>query len=412
MDSDKEYLSLPHGMFDRDSKWVKRERNILLLHDKCGESIACNVKKYSPVGYSSTFERSANTTSDKVYKFMNKTGKSLTLSCDSTPNVFREYVTTMNGEASRVSFVAPLFRYRNSHTRNFTQIGYAIINEKKENNENDFLYLAQLVQAMVSLFKGLNLETKLYINNYQALREILINYIPLEELPDILYQLQFAENSGREKILKEKVTDKDICETLINILTSASIKIDKDISEKDLSWLPKEYSAIYKVAQTLERMTGDEVYLNLRDLHSIETIDNYAVRFKTIDGVSLGDGGEYTNYALNFNDKIKSFWSVASGVEVLERNMPIDNEKNPENRIAIFNIDSSIEFVTKVLVYLNNSDYQVSYKGITKDLGKSIRKAKNEYTDIVILGKNEETENKIKIKSLISDKTLEIDIKN
>lgn len=32
--SDQEYLRLPHGMFDRDEEWIKRERAILENHAK------------------------------------------------------------------------------------------------------------------------------------------------------------------------------------------------------------------------------------------------------------------------------------------------------------------------------------------------------------------------------------------
>lgn len=151
--SDQEYLRLPHGMFDRDEKWIKRERAILENHAKSGEKIGCKLKKYSPLGYSSTFIRGANTAKDKVYTLNSKSGKSLILSCDSTPSVFRNYIVQNNGQPQRTSFVAPLFRYRNSHSRHFTQIGYSMINEKKTDDENLDINLIQLARAMTDLFQ-------------------------------------------------------------------------------------------------------------------------------------------------------------------------------------------------------------------------------------------------------------------
>ena len=47
--SEQEYLRLPHGMFDRDEEWIKRERAILENHAKSGEKIGCKLKKYSPL---------------------------------------------------------------------------------------------------------------------------------------------------------------------------------------------------------------------------------------------------------------------------------------------------------------------------------------------------------------------------
>ena len=37
--SDNEYLRLPHGMFDREEEWIKRERKMLDLHARSGEKI-------------------------------------------------------------------------------------------------------------------------------------------------------------------------------------------------------------------------------------------------------------------------------------------------------------------------------------------------------------------------------------
>ena len=120
--SEQEYLRLPHGMFDRDEEWIKRERAILENHAKSGEKIGCKLKKYSPLGYSSTFIRGANTAKDKVYTLNSKSGKSLILSCD-------------------------------SHSRHFTQIGYSMINEKKVDDENLDINLIQLARAMTDLFQ-------------------------------------------------------------------------------------------------------------------------------------------------------------------------------------------------------------------------------------------------------------------
>lgn len=150
----EEYLNLPHGMFDRDEEWIKRERIILENHFQSGQAIGCELKKYSPLGYTSTFIRGANTAKDKVYTLNSKSGKSLILSCDSTPSVFRNYVVNNNGQPQRVAFISPLFRYRNSHSRHFTQIGYSIINEKKQNDGELDIYLIQLAKAMTDLFKA------------------------------------------------------------------------------------------------------------------------------------------------------------------------------------------------------------------------------------------------------------------
>lgn len=404
---DNEYLRLPHGMFDRDEEWIKRERKILDTHAKNGEKIGCKLKKYSPLGYSSTFIKGVNAGNGKVYTLNSKSGKSLTLSCDSTPSVFRNYATNNNGEAQRVAFIAPLFRYRNSHTRHFTQIGYSIINEKPSKDESLDINLIQLAKSMVDLFSENGIKTKININDYQALRQILLKYLKKEEIPRILYKLQFASKEERVEIFKEVITDKNKCNEMVDLFQQEPRKVKyKDEKENKLN-LPEEYMRIYKMAEGLSYITGVEVYFNPTDLHSIETIDKFALRFKTLDDVALGDGGEYTEYAKRWNNKIKNFWSVASGVEAIERNSPKREIEELKRKIAICNIDASEEFILKIMKILNNNEEIVSYKGNIKNIGKAIKKLKDEYTHLVIVGSKEEHENKITLQSL--DKEIQIE---
>lgn len=408
MDGNDEYLRLPHGMYDRDEHWIKRARVILDTHDKCGEKIGCKVKKYSPLGFSSTFIKGANTATDKVYKFNSKTGKSLMLSCDSTPSIFREYVNSTQGEPKRISFVAPLFRYRKSHTRNFTQIGYSIINEKKAETDNVDIRLIEISKAMVNLCQSIGLKPQIHLNDYGALRNILSQYISEEELPGALHKLQFATQKDRIEFFKTHIKDEEVCNQMIDLFSRETVKVEEgDVKENKLN-LPKEYKNIYKMAVGLNYITGADIYFNPTDLHSIETIDNYALRFKTENGTNLGDGGEYTNYAKRFNDKITSFWSVASGVEALERNSPEFEINTIKNKIAVCNIDASSEFVLEAIKALEELGDTVSYTGQVKNIGKTIKRLKDKYTHIVVLGKAEEVGENIKVKCLETGEIMEL----
>ena len=217
--SDNEYLRLPHGMFDREEEWIKRERNILDLHAKSGEKIGCKLKKYSPLGYSSTFIRGANTAKDKVYTLNSKSGKSLILSCDSTPSVFRNYVTSSNGEPQRIAFVAPLFRYRNSHSRHFTQLGYSMINEKPSGDESLDINLIQLAKSMTDLFDANGIKTKIHINDYGALRNILSKYVSEDEISELQHTLQFSSKEERIQIFQQVIRDKNLCNQLVDLFS-------------------------------------------------------------------------------------------------------------------------------------------------------------------------------------------------
>lgn len=400
MTKNEEYLRLPHGIYDRDSRWARKEREILDKHDEIGRKIGCEVIKYAPIGYSSTYQRAGNESNEKVYEFASKTGKALMLSCDSTPSVFREYLSSGEIKGKRVSFVAPLFRYRKGHSRHFTQIGYAIINEPKDVTTNIDVRIVELVKSMTDLFKAMEVPIKIYINDYKALRKILKKDFSNDELPLVLHKLQFSTLEERIEFFEENVRDEvrrhqlkklfSMKETMINGLEAVDNKLK----------LPDEYLEIYDMSKAISLISDVKIIFDSTNLHSIHTIDNYALRFVTETGNHLGDGGEYTSYAQKYDSRISSFWSVASGVEAIERNNVSNLQEEKVRKVALFNIDASCFFSIQALKQIIDDGYNVTYKGKVTRLSKAIKKLDNSYTHISVIGRNEENKNFIKIKNL------------
>ena len=162
------------------------------------------------------------------------------------------------------------------------------------------------------------------------------------------------------------------------------------------------------MGEALKYFAGVDVYFDPADLHSIETIERFALRFRTLDNIALGDGGEYTRYAHRWNNKIRNFWSVASGVEAIERNSQNLNIEEAKRKIAVYNIDASNDFVLQVMKKLGDMGENVAYKGITKNIGKMIKKAQKDYSHFVVVGTNEENGGDIRIKSINSDEVITI----
>ena len=256
------------------------------------------------------------------------------------------------------------------------------------------------------------IKINIHINNYEALRNILSEYVPKESISEILHQLQFSSLEERMQIFEKYITDKTRCEQLKNVFRLEPEKMNyKDLNEKEIN-LPKEYLGIYKMAKGLSYITNTEVFFDPQDLHSIETIDNYALRFRTKDGIALGDGGEYSNYAKRWNDKIQSFWSVASGVEAIERHSPQLDFDEIRRKIAVCSIDATPNFILKVIKELEDMGECVVYKGKIKNVGKVFKQAKNDFSHVAILGSNEENGDKIRIKSIKGDDDFELDSPN
>lgn len=399
MKNNDEYLRLPHGMFDRNSQWVRREREILKRHDEIGRKAGCEVKKYTPLGFSETYQRGTNAANDKVYKFESKTGKSLMLSSDSTPSIFREYLASGESKSKRIAFVAPLFRYKKSNSRHFTQIGYAIINEPKDNSEID-IKIIELAKSMIELCSSMGIQINICLNDYEALKKMLSDDISREEMPEVQHKLQFYSKEERVEFFNQRIKDCNKRTQLIDLFSREPEKITEfDESENKMN-LPQEYMGIYRMAKGLKTVANIDIIFDPTNLHSIETLENYALRFTTLKGVHLGDGGEYTTYAKRFDERIKTYWSVASGVEAIERNSPLIIEPQKVNKLAMFNTDASAWFVIEMIKFLEDKGYAVVYQGRTNKIGKAIKKLDEDFTHLTIIGKNEETSQELRIREL------------
>ena len=213
-------------------------------------------------------------------------------------------------------------------------------------------------------------------------------------------------------IFDKYITDTRRGEQLKNVFQLDSVKISYSDAKTNKLNLPEEYIGIYKMAEGLSYITNNEVYFDPQDLHSIETIDNFALRFRTTDGIALGDGGEYSNYAKRWNDKIQSFWSVASGVEAIERNSPEINFDEVQRKVALCSMDASPNFILKVIKELEEMGECVVFKGKVKNVGKAIKQARKEFSHIAIIGKNEENGENIKVKAIDGKDDFEIESPN
>ncbi len=389
MSTNDEYLRLPRGFFDRDEEWVQFKRQVLSTHTTVGSSIGANLLELSPLGFRDTFTKASNNAGDKVFDFADKAGRQLFLACDSTPAVLRNYCNNnQQGKATRVGFVAPLFRYRDGPTRHFSQIGYAAINEALPTNAVDFSLL-QLVGAMTNLCKKSNLTIQVFINDFKALRTMLNDGgISNEEMPDFLHSLQFSTLEQRADLLKERISNPHVLPDLLDVLTL-----------QRLGQAP--YQHIHEMALAIKRYTGADVIIDTTNLHSVETVSGYAVRFLTQEGVHLGDGGQYNNFGQTFDSRVQTVRSVATGVEAISQNIPIPSLPSPENKIMVLNLGASDHFVTQALQHLGEKGFSVVYGGIPANLAKAIKKVASEgYTHLTILGDTEEKSSEIYVKEL------------
>lgn len=403
-----EHLRLPRGMFDRNSKWVSHELQIMIAHKECGELIGCNVVKYAPVSFKSTFTRECNTANDKIYEFNDRAGRRLVLTCDSTAPVFREYLSRDPHDGDRISFVCPVFRYwtDNAHNRYFTQIGYSIVNEHESSNPVDF-HLVQISMAMKLLLNRLSIETKVYLNDYQALRQVFSPYIDGSDLKRFLYRFQFSNLSTRLSMIHNVIEDTRLREQMCTMFSSPPQIITMGRKENLLA-LPDAYLHLYEMAEALKQTLHCDIYFCPTDLHCIETIDSYTVRFLTDDGYAIAEGGKYSAFAHRFDKRLTTFWSICTGVEPLERMGQWTHDSNLCKTVAVYEFGADNAFILQALCAIRKMDLIPCFVGKITNVRKAVKQAHKKYPFCTILGEDEQKRKRIQLKDFRQNAVFDI----
>jgi len=398
MSEQGEYLRLPHGMFDREESWILKKRSILDLHHSVGQGIGCDLAEFSPVCFSSTFRKASNTTGDKTYEFDDRSGRSLMLSSDSAPSYMRHYLNNYpQSDEARFAFVAPLFRYRRTPTRHFTQIGYVSINEPESTNAVD-IPLVEFAEAISEICGHYHIKNRVLLNDLSVLKKLCVESgVDAAEVPEFLHKLQFAGKTERVHIIHNQCKDSSTKNDLIKILTS-EIELLGSASVSPV--LSTHYGDLVQMGKALHKTTGADIFFDTANLHSAETISRYMLLFQKEDGTHLGDGGIYNSYANTFSSKITTLRGVATRVEAIEGNGVFDKLEKQNERLVILQHGATPEFVLHVRQKLKELFKIVSCTQVTKNMSKSLNKAAKKNDLVVVLGAIEEQNKEIEIRHL------------
>lgn len=405
-----EYLRLPRGMHDRDSTWNDHKNRILEIHNQCGKKIGCDVVSYSHVSFKSTFTKDCNITNDKIYEFTDKSGRSLVLTCDSTASILREFLCDPLYLPRRISFITPIFRYwtDSAHNRFFTQLGYCILNEPPNSGIVDF-HILQLASAMYEFLSKLGIATTIFLNDYTAIKNIFSKYIESNVLKDFIYKFQFSSTDQRLSIIDEVISDSKLQEQMHCLFSSEPTKLSPygSLDGNPLN-LPNEYLGIYDMASIVKKVCNTDIYFCPTDLHCIEMMDSYTIRFMVNNSFAIAEGGNYSEYAKKFNKNVRSFWSVCSGIEPLERTASWSKTCDSSSRVAVYNYGASSLFILSVIDALKRCNYIPCFISDTENVRSAIKIVRKRYEKIAIVGKEEEEQRYVHIKDLSMGQSIKI----
>lgn len=269
------------------------------------------------VGFAATFDRAANTTGNKVYRFSDLKDRDLILSPDSTAGIFRWYLDEcldLNG--IKCSWVAPCFRYRNVQHRGFHQFGFAAINTLHCPNGNLDWPLIEVTNSLLKIFKNdLGLDISIEVTNIGGIRRLLVDAAKSGESGALLGQLYSIKSKDeRSRYLRRYCKQNPAHEALEFLFGQTDRSTISHEAEELLEALTNEMQTF---ADHIIEISG--IGYCLQTLHSSEILSGLGVRFFTASGTFVGDGGRYDVYGQAFDDRIKSVVSTCSGVEMISR---------------------------------------------------------------------------------------------
>ena len=96
------------------------------------------------------------------------------------------------------------------------------------------------------------IKINIHINNYEALRNILSEYVPKESISEILHQLQFSSLEERMQIFEKYITDKTRCEQLKNVFRLEPEKMNYKSLAKKVRYFKHHQKGLKTMTDTLD----------------------------------------------------------------------------------------------------------------------------------------------------------------
>jgi histidyl-tRNA synthetase len=391
-------LRLPRGFHDTSRQELDVERFVIDAFVRRGCQIGCSRLRTSPVGHAATFLHGVHTAGEKVFAFEDRAGRPLMLTPDSTPGLLRWYLSQGLTGPRRLFFQSPLFRYRRQKYRNFQQIGFTLINEhyrKLDDVDEGALLLART--ALRTIVNDLGLRFTMRVTDFgvwhDCLHQIGLSKSQILELQNALRSMSLAEREawvsaqisagpGRNKFL-------------------ALLRCNGPISDclRDADLRP----ALQRAAGFAERCAKGfdiPVELSFSDFHSSELQDGISFQFFTLEGKRFADGGCYGLYASNFDARITSLKSFATGIEFFQSaDLRLPHSAHPDKLIVI-EADAAPEFTRCLSDAVLSAGLPVVQRAVPTRISRALQKYADEFRWLIVAGRMEEESEVLSVRDL------------
>ncbi|MGV8001683.1 ATP phosphoribosyltransferase regulatory subunit [Photorhabdus temperata subsp. temperata] len=379
-----EYLRLPKGFHVRDGEYLDTYIKVLLLLTEISKSCGYETVILPSLGFQSTFSRAANVLGDKTFDFLDRKGRSVLMSPDSTAGLLRWHAESRTvHDCSKIAWCAPVFRYRNVENRGFHQIGFSAINWFHQLHDIDWP-LVDLSNNLLYLIKEvLGGQASVKINNVGAIKRTINSLLSFSESRELISRLMKEKSSiGKIELLTVTLPDSDEKLALLNIFGATA-----PLNDKASNLISEMQRSMYNFAAQLKDV--DKVDFTLDNLHSSEIVNGIGIEFYAANGARIGDGGRYDDFAGQFDSRCRTLVSVCTGIEALLRNMRSYNSPHPVLDLAIVCFPEAQSLLKDCIYQLRVNNMRVEEIPLLGKPRVAISKAKQKAKYYCVIGNNE-----------------------
>jgi histidyl-tRNA synthetase len=380
-----EYLRLPKGFHVRDENYIFSYNNILNTLVDCSRLCGYEIALLPSLGFIATFDKGANIVGNKAYQFLDKKGREVVLTPDSTAGLLRWHLEAKRESAStKVGWCAPIFRYRNVENRFFNQIGFSYINVKGIDQDVDWPLIDATNSLLRLVKRTLGSSASVKINNIGALKKIFSVHLLPEEVSSLVSRLHKEKSDeGRLQILDSKFPESKEKNALLSIFGA-----DITLKEESERLIETMYEEMRLFAENLKNV--NQIQYALDSLHSSEIISGLGIEFYTNSGSRIGDGGRYDDFANKFDKKCESLVSVCTGVEALIKNQAFSTHRpTPMYDLTLIRFTDSQSLLKSCIHTMRENGISVQEVTVVRNMKSAIISAQQKARFYCIVGKSE-----------------------
>ena len=316
-------------------------------------------------------------------------------------------------------------RNQKGRYREFYQCDIDVIGKGQLSIDND----AWVISLASKAFKSIGLTNyRFQISNRKILKGIL-SELKIENVKEVMLLIDKYDKIGKdifnEEINKILGIEKGNYLNKIIDISGSSEEVLEELSKLGIEnyYFIEGLNELRKVSLMLGILgvEKNEFEINLKIIRGLDYYTGTVFETILVENESYGSicsGGRYDNLAENYSNNILPGVGISIGITrlffVLKEIGFVDNY-NIKNKLdyLILPIGDTIEYCGKVLNYLQNKGYKVSLYFEENTLKKKMNYAnKLGISNVILIGEEEVSENKIKIKDMNSGETKSINYRS